>query len=104
MTTSSEFIINDALLVCDALNTRAPAPAELVDFDKLKPVLIGEFTIPVAMRCSACDFDGAQNECEVCGGEVDYLQSVDVPWTTIKEILKAAALTQQPASKDGVGP
>jgi len=58
-----------------------------------KGALIGEFTFDIEQTCSACDFHGAQEDCEVCQGEVTYNQPVTVPWTTIKEIHKAIFAT-----------
>lgn len=71
-------------------NTMVTVPRELTAENGAKAVLIDEFKIDVPMTCSACDFHGAQSDCEVCGGEVNYTQSVTVPWDSIKEIYRAA--------------
>lgn len=55
-----------------------------------KPKLIGEFPIPIEQTCSACYFHEPQQDCEVCGGEVQYTKNIQVPWTTIKDIIRAA--------------
>lgn len=65
-------------------------PRELTAENGAKAALMGEFIIQFPMTCSACNFHGAQEDCEVCGGEVEYMQPVNVPWTTIKAIYAAA--------------
>ncbi len=62
------------------------------DFDRLKPVLWGEFYIDVEHECTACGYchTSEPEECEVCGGDVRYTQRHQVDWPTIKDILKAA--------------
>lgn len=57
---------------------------------KLKAPLIGEHSIDVECSCSACDFDGPDEECEVCGGDISYIKNVTIDWTTQKEIITAA--------------
>jgi len=61
----------------------------LVDAELDKATFIGEFKFGIELTCSACNFEGADDECEVCGGEVSYQQPVTIPWTTLKEIHKA---------------
>ena len=41
------------------------------------------------LTCMDCDSDANEN-CEVCGGEIEYDQEYNVPWTTIKRIYAAA--------------
>lgn len=65
-------------------------PRELTAENGAKAALMGEFSIEFPMMCSACDFHGADDECEVCGGTGEYMHPVNVPWTTIKEIYAAA--------------
>lgn len=57
--------------------------------DGAKFQMIGEFTISHTETCSACYFDEPHEDCEVCGGDVDYDQSIDVPWSVQKDIFKA---------------
>jgi hypothetical protein len=54
-----------------------------------KATFIGEFSIDVNHHCSACSFHGAQDDCEVCGGEIEYTQKHVIPWTDFKDIYKA---------------
>ncbi len=91
------------------LNTR-PAPAEpqavaqgwkLVPVEPNKAALIGEFRFEIELTCHACSFHGEQEHCEVCGGNVQYMQPVTVPWTTIKEIYRAM-LSASPAEPQAV--
>jgi hypothetical protein len=65
-------------------------PRKLTAENGAKAALIGEFNIPFPVVCSACAYDGAQHDCEVCGGTIEYTQTVNVPWTVIKEIYAAA--------------
>lgn len=59
-----------------------------------KATFIGEFSIDVTHHCSACAFLGVQEDCEVCSGNVEYVQKHTIPWTTFKkmyaEIVSAA--------------
>lgn len=34
--------------------------------------------VEVQMECSACNFEGPHEECEVCGGDVQYTRRVEV--------------------------
>lgn len=68
-----------------------------------KAALIGEFTFTIPARCGACDYHEPQDDCEVCGGNVEYEQSVTVPWTVIKQIIaahNASPVVQQPLTNE----
>jgi len=67
--------------------TTVMMPRELTAENGAKAALIGEFTINFPLAC--CCGGGAEN-CDVCGGAGEYIQPVNVPWTTIKSIYKAA--------------
>lgn len=73
-----------------------------------KAALLGEFTIQHQATCSGCYYDEADEDCEVCGGEVHYTEHVTVPWDTIKEIYAEAvrvlsAAPAQPAARHDQG-
>ncbi len=59
-------------------------------FDYLKGALIGEQEISVTTKCTACDFDFPDEDCEVCGGEVEYQQEYPITWTDQKDTLSLA--------------
>lgn len=59
--------------------------------NSMKANCIGEFSFTIPMVCGECVTGTADKDCEVCAGEVEYLQSVSVPWDTCKEIYKAMA-------------
>ena len=63
-------------------------PRRLTAENGAKNLLWDEFSVEVKHSCSACSFHGSQDECEVCGGEVEWVQSHQVPWTTIKDIYR----------------
>lgn len=65
-------------------------PARLTAENGAKGALSGEFTIRHETTCSACYFDEADDDCEVCGGEIQYVERITVPWETIKEIYSGA--------------
>ena len=61
---------------------------EKEDFlSKLKGPMRGEYSLEHECSCSACNFDGPDEECEVCGGEITYMETVTVDWSTQKEII-----------------
>lgn len=62
-------------------------PRELTAENGAKAALMGEFVIGFPVRCGC---DGDEDNCTVCGGTGEYMQPVNVPWTTIKEIYAAA--------------
>jgi hypothetical protein len=62
-------------------------PRELTAENGAKATMIGEFIMNFPMRCCC---GGEDSDCEVCGGTGEYMQPVNVPWTTIKEIYAAA--------------
>ena len=68
-----------------------------------KAALIGEFSFTIPMRCNACTYNGIEDDCEVCSGEVEYDHSVTVPWTTIKAIIAAHQRTVQQAQPSQYG-
>lgn len=61
-------------------------PRALTAENGAKAALIGEFSISFPMHC-CCD---GEDDCDICGGSGEYMQPVNVPWTTIKEIYAAA--------------
>jgi hypothetical protein len=63
-------------------------PAQLTAENGAKGALSGEFTIAHESTCSACDED--DEDCDVCGGEGQYVTHVTVPWDSIKDIYAAA--------------
>ncbi len=67
-------------------------PKALTAENGAKAALTGEFNIQHEVTCSGCAYDEADEDCEVCGGEVQYTEFVTVPWTTIKEIYAAAVV------------
>lgn len=62
-------------------------PRELTAENGAKAAMLGEFSIDFPMTCCC---HGEQDDCEVCGGSGEYMQPVNVPWTTIKEIYASA--------------
>ncbi|QOD81861.1 hypothetical protein [Chromobacterium haemolyticum] len=66
-------------------------PYRLTAENGAKTLLSSVFYETIIQTCSACHFDEPQDDCEVCGGEVEYEQKVMISWDTIKEIWKAAA-------------
>lgn len=65
-------------------------PKALTAENGAKAALIGEFTILHEVTCSGCAYDEADDDCEVCGGEIEYTERVAVPWDVIKDIYAAA--------------
>ncbi|MCQ2034438.1 hypothetical protein [Stutzerimonas kunmingensis] len=65
-------------------------PKTLTAENGAKAALIGEFTIRHEVTCSGCAYDEADDDCEVCGGEIEYTERVTVPWDVIKDIYAAA--------------
>ncbi|HIF6165116.1 hypothetical protein [Vibrio alginolyticus] len=59
-------------------------------FELLKNPLRGEQSITVQQRCSACAYDMPDEECEVCGGEIEFETHHTIPWTEQKETLSMA--------------
>jgi hypothetical protein len=57
----------------------------------MKAACIGEFTFPMHRVCTEC-LEIADEECDVCGGEIDYIDQITVPWDTCKAIYKAMAM------------
>ena len=62
-------------------------PRELTAENGAKAALMGNFIINFPMKCYCHGDDG---NCWACAGSGEYMQPVNVPWTTIKEIYKAA--------------
>lgn len=64
--------------------------------NKMKAECIGEFSIDIEMTCSACayayDVSGDYVECEVCNGDINYIETRTIPWDTMKDIYKRMAL------------
>lgn len=61
-------------------------PRELTAENGAKAALMGEFIVKLPIRCECVGDD----DCDVCGGIGEYMQQVNVPWTTIKKIYAAA--------------
>lgn len=59
--------------------------------NRMKADTIGEFQIELDSTCSACYFGEPEENCEVCGGEIECTRKVDVPWETCKKIYKHMA-------------
>nr|WP_321458684.1 hypothetical protein [uncultured Vibrio sp.] len=76
--------------------TRALKLLELVEgdgvkaFDLLKAPLIGEQEITVEQTCTACSYDMPDEECETCGGEIEFLTHHPITWTDQKDTLGMA--------------
>ena len=62
-----------------AMQRRKGMANPILDFEKLKPILLGEFKFPVEQSCSACYFNEPQEECEIYAGEVTFTENVHVP-------------------------
>lgn len=62
-------------------------PRELTAENGAKAALMGEFAIGFPVKCCC---EGEDADCEICGGSGEYRQQINVPWTTIKDIYKAA--------------
>ncbi|KFA99461.1 hypothetical protein [Vibrio sp. ER1A] len=58
--------------------------------DKLKGPMRGEHSFQQERSCSACNYDIPTHDCEVCNGDIEYIENVDVPWDTQKEIINHA--------------
>jgi len=52
---------------------------------------IGEFFIEVTEACYECYDIGADKNCEYCGGTLEYIRKIPVPWDIEKAIYKAMA-------------
>ena len=67
-------------------------PKALTAENGAKSLLIGEFYEEITVKCPECwDLNEDANEdCEICGGTGEYVKSVPVSWTTIKEIYAMA--------------
>ena len=74
-----------------ALEGKQVVPVEPSVVDKAN--LSGEYFVEVEHSCSACSYDEVQDDCEVCGGEINWTEKHTIPWSTIKDIRKAM-LTQ----------
>jgi hypothetical protein len=59
----------------------------------MKAEHIGEFSIEFPLDCPDCDLDEPDEACEICKGQGFYLRSINVPWTTCKEIFNAMYAT-----------
>lgn len=59
----------------------------------MKAECIGEFSFGREAVCPRCyEVDEPTPGCAVCGGEVEYMEKITVPWTTCKDIYKAMAV------------
>ena len=58
---------------------------------EMKAEMLGSFKFTEEMTCSACYFDEPDNDCEVCGGDVNYPQDFQIPWHSQKQIIGTAA-------------
>jgi hypothetical protein len=66
----------------------AIVPRELTAENGAKAALIGEFVQRYVAACTECDGEG--DNCSACEGSGTQEHSLDIDWTTIKEIWKAA--------------
>ncbi len=66
----------------------------------MKAECIGEFSFEIDETCSACYFDEAQSNCEVCAGEIHYKRSVMVPWDLTKKIYKEMLIAAQTGERE----
>lgn len=66
--------------------------------NNMKAQCHGEFTYDFEATCTACYYHGAQEDCEVCGGEITYTQKIEVPWDTVKDIYKSMAAVAMEAT------
>lgn len=53
------------------------------------------YVMSVSSTCTACGFHGAQDECEVCGGEVDYIQRLPIPPEVVAQIAHEAVRSKE---------
>jgi hypothetical protein len=58
---------------------------------EMKAECIGEFTFKRENTCYEC-FENADSSCVICAGEIDYTETITVPWDTCKKIYKAMAI------------
>jgi hypothetical protein len=58
----------------------------------MKAECIGGFRFTRQNACVQC-YDEADANCDVCGGEIDYIETITVPWDTCKEIYKAMTVS-----------
>jgi hypothetical protein len=63
-----------------------------LNLDKLKPILMGEFKVNYPIHCPECSALDRQDDenCPDCLGTNEVSLNINVPWTTIKDILKEA--------------
>jgi len=59
--------------------------------NEMKAECVGEFSFEIEESCNACASHGADSDCEVCEGEVEYTRTVYVPWDVCKDIYKMMA-------------
>jgi hypothetical protein len=57
----------------------------------MKADCIGEFEFTIQAECGECIDTGADDDCEVCQGGIQYERKVTVPWDTCKQIYKRMA-------------
>lgn len=58
---------------------------------QMKADCIGEFEFTIQAECGECIDTGADEDCEVCQGGIQYERKVTVPWDTCKQIYKRMA-------------
>ena len=58
---------------------------------QMKADCIGEFEFTIQDACGECIDTGADEDCEVCQGGIEYERKVTVPWNTCKQIYKRMA-------------
>ena len=59
----------------------------------MKAECIGEFFFDREAVCPECfDAEDPDPDCSLCGGKVEFMEKITVPWTTCKEIYKAMAV------------
>ncbi|MDT8895443.1 hypothetical protein RSO41_12330 [Halomonas sp. I1] len=64
----------------------ALVPREITAESGHKAGMIGDFHESVSMRCTECDPDDPDPDCEVCDGLVEFEGQAPVSWTTIKAV------------------
>jgi hypothetical protein len=55
--------------------------------NEMKKSCIGEFTFTRENACVSCYLERDKN-CEICNGEIEYIETITVPWDTCKQIYK----------------
>ena len=67
----------------------------------MKGACIGDFKFTRQNACAKC-FELADENCDVCGGKIDYIETIIVPWDVCKEIYKAMAIEAAKTHNAGI--